>query len=275
VGRRAVAAAVVLAVVGATAGYAAGRTLAPGPQATTRPEEKALAATGGPGFPPAVGWNTAQTTAPALYDAPSALSATVPLADAPGQNPERTLAALGRDDVLIQTSLYGRAGFRPKLDERFPARTLPLQPDQADAQHEWEGGHGLRYSITGRVDGWLVEAIAYFGTTTPSEATRRLADDQLARLILPDPCPAGAQPLGAAALDDAEKTVRAILFRGDGKPTLTARAATADDAVPGACGDVPRDRIAVVDVSFAGPGKPQTYLTSVQNGREVVWARVR
>jgi hypothetical protein len=153
-----------------------------------------------------------------------------------------------------------------------------------------ELGRGSHPVISGRVDGWLVEAIVYFGAADPSAATRRLADDQLGRLILPDPCPAGAQPMTAAALDRAGDAVAAILFTGIdrsqtppadyGDPAFTAGAPAGADIVPASCRDVPRDRIARVDVRFPRLAtRPelarQTYLVSVQNGREVVWARVR
>ena len=285
------AAAVGLAAAGLMAGYAMGRTLdraerMPSP----RPAAETLSATGGPGFHPAVGWDSAQTAGAVLPQAPAAMSATVELADAPGENPRNTAGSLGPDDVLIQVLVYGRTGFRPANDEHYPERTLPLRVDEGVAQHGWEGGTGLRSVITGRVDGWLVEAGVYFGTDDPPAATRRLADDQLARLILPDPCPAGAQPLTAAALEDARDAVAAILFTGVDRsqkpaadyrnPVFATHVATSDDSVPAECGGLSRGRIAVVDVRYPRlAARPElgrhTYLASVQNGQMVVWARVR
>jgi hypothetical protein len=292
-GRRPAAAAVGLLVAGLMAGCAMGRTSdraettpSPRPAAAAEP----LSATGGPGFPPAVGWNSAQTAGAVLPQAAAALSATVELADAPGDIPANTAGRLGPDDVLIQVLVYGRTGFRPANDEQYPRRTLPLRVDQGVAQRGWEGGNGLRYVLAGRVDGWLVEVAVYFGTADPAAATRRLADDQLARLILPDPCPAGAQPLTAAAHDGARDAVRAILFTGVDRsetpaahyrnPAFATRTATSADPVPARCDAVPRDRVAVVEVRFPRLAtRPElglhTYLASVQNGQLVVWARVR
>jgi hypothetical protein len=288
---RLAAAAVGLVAAGLMAGYAMGRTLdraekTPSP----RPAAEPLSATGGPGFPPAVGWNSAQTAGAVLPQAPAAMSATVELADTPGENPRTTVGRLGPNDVLIQVLVYGRTGFRPANDEQYTERTLPLRVDQGVAQHNWEGGTGLRYVIAGRVDGWLLEADVYFGTDDPTAATRRLADDQLARLILPDPCPVGAQPLTAATLERARDAVGAILFVGVDRsekpaadyrnPAFATHAATSADSVPAECGAVPRDRIAVVEVRFPRLARrPElglhTYLASVQNGQLVVWARVR
>jgi hypothetical protein len=268
------------------AGYAAGRTLAP-ERTTTRTVPAPLSATGGPGFLPAGGWNTAQTGTTELPQAATALAATVDIADAPGDNPRRTVSRLGPDDVLIQAAIYGREGFRPALDRAYPPRNEPLRLDQGDVQREWEGGSGLRYVITGRVDGWLVEAIAYFGSADPSAGVLGRADEQLGRLILPSPCPAAAQPPGT--LDAAADAVRAQLFVGVDRsvappadyrrPALTGRLGTPADAVA-ACPAIPPDRIVVVDVRFpALSDRPeighQTYLVSRQDDRYVVWARVR
>jgi hypothetical protein len=288
-GRRLLAAAAGLATLGVLAGFAMGRTLAP-ERTTTRTEAAPLSATGGPGFLPAGGWNTAQTGTSELPQAATALATTVEIVDTPGDNPRRTVSRLGPDDVLIQAAIYGREGFRPALDRAYPPLKQPLRLDQGVAQRDWEGGSGLRYVITGRVDGWLVEAIAYFGSAEPGGATRRRADEQLGRLILPSPCPGGAQPLPSGGLDEAAASVRAQLFVGVdravkppadyGKPAITARAAAADDAVPAACRTVPHDRIVVVDVRFpALRDRPelghQTYLVSRQDDGYVVWERVR
>jgi hypothetical protein len=170
--------------------------------------------------------------------------------------------------VLIDVVLYGRDGFRPAIDRGYRARTLPLAVAQGVAQHNWEGGHGLRYAISGMVDGWHVSASVYFGATEPTAATRRLADEQLARLTLPDPCPHGTEPV--RSLDASRDAVRAILVRGK-NAVLTARPATAADPLPASCGDVPRDHVAVVEVQ----DRAETYLVSVRSGRERVWARLR
>jgi hypothetical protein len=99
---------------------------------------------------------------------------------------------------------------------------------------------------------------------------------RLGRLVLPDPCPTSSEPLSAAALDGADDAVSAILFTGDrGTPSLEVRPARSTDPVPTGCTDVPRDRIARVDVRFPNAAADKTYLVSVQNCREVVWARVR
>jgi hypothetical protein len=261
-------------ILAAVIGLATACALA-GCAAEPRAAATPVSATGGPGFPPAVGWTTRQTTDARLPQAAAAVTTTGVLADLPGSAPHRTLARLRADEVLIQTMLYGRVGFRPPLDRGYPPRTLPLRVGQGTAQHDWEGGHGLRSDITGRVDGWLVETIVYFGTPKPGAATRRLADEQLARLVLPDPCPVHSEPLNAAQLGGAEDAVAAILFTGDGqKPSFSVRRATPDDPIPEDCTDVPRDRIARVDVRFP-ERRSETCLVSLQNGRAVVWARVR
>ena len=165
-----------------------------------------------------------------------------------------------------------------------------MRIEQGTLQREWEGGSsGLRYVITGRVDGWLVEAIAYFGSPDPSEAARRRADEQLGRLILPSPCPAAAQALPSGGLEAAAEAVRAQLFVGVDRsvtppadyrrPVFDARRGASADAVA-ECGAVPADRVAVVDVRFpALRDRPElghhTYLASRQDDRYVVWARVR
>jgi hypothetical protein len=285
------AAVAAVATLGILAGFAAGRTTAPDDAAPppARPDAAPLSATGGPGFLPASGWNTAQTGNPQLPQAAGALAATVEIADAPGDNPRRTVARLGRDDVLVAAAIYGRQGFRPALDRGYSPVDGPLRVEEGVVQHEWEGGSGLRYVITARVDGWLVEAIAYFGSAEPSDAALRRADEQLGRLILPSPCPVGAQALPPDALEAAGEAVRAQLFVGVDRsvtpradyrnPAFDARLGTREDAVA-QCSAVPPDRVVVVDVQFpALRDRPElghhTYLVSRQDDRYVVWERVR
>jgi hypothetical protein len=134
-----------------------------------------LALAGGPSFPPADGWHTAQTGPTVPPQAPAAVTATVELHEPPGDNPRTAVASLGTDDVLIDVVDYGVG----RLD--YPPRRLPLRVDDGVAQHNWEGGQGLRYVIDAKVHGRLVEAIVYFGAA-PTAATRRLADSRLAQL---------------------------------------------------------------------------------------------
>ncbi|HEY4279447.1 MAG TPA: hypothetical protein VGM91_14580 [Conexibacter sp.] len=278
--------AVALLGCGTLAGFALGRTSAP--EATTPSVRASLSATGGPGFEPARGWNTAQTGDAVLPQAGSASAATVKLLDPPGSNPHLTLQQLGRSDVLIQVSIYGRADFVGSGWNTYPPRTLPLKTPGGDASANWEGGSGYRYVITGRVDGWLLEVIVSFGAQ-PSEATRRLADEELARLVLPSPCPA-AQAISPSQVEAAGAAVGRIIPRAVDRtvrppadyrdPAMTSRRATAKDTVPTQCAQVPRDRIVVVDVSYpALRSRPRmasrTYLVSRQQGRAVVWARTR
>jgi hypothetical protein len=287
---RLLALAAVLPLLGIGTGFAMGRSLAP--EAKVRTVRAApLSATGGPGFLPATGWSTAQTGATEIPQAASAIAATGDVLDLPGQAPlHETVAHLGADGVAIQVVIYGRQGFRPALDRSYPARTLPLRLDDGVAQHEWEGGSGLRYVLTGRVEGWLVEADTYFGSDSPSAAVRAKAQQQLDRLILPNPCPVDAQVLAPSALDGAKDAVRALLFVGVddtvsppadyGDPQLTVARGAAAALVPPSCRGISQQRVATVEVSFPHlAGRPQlarqTYLASLQGDRWSVWARVR
>jgi hypothetical protein len=278
--------AVLTSTFGLAGGFALGRTSAP--DAVTRTVGTELTATGGPGFVPARGWNTMQTDGAAVFPGGTASAATVELREPPRAFPHETIASLGPDDVLIQATLYGRADFIRPGWETYPPRKLPLRTPAGDAAASWEGGSGWRYVITGRVQGWLVEATVYFGAQ-PTAAVRRHADAELARLLLPSPCPA-AQALPADAAASATKAVARTLPRAIDMsvtpsvdyrdPRLSARRAGAGDALPAQCHDVPRARVVVVDVRYphldsASRLARRTYLVSRQGGRDVVWARTR
>jgi hypothetical protein len=125
----------------------------------------------GPAFPQAPGWDTAQMHG-VPPDAPAAMTATVPLAERPNEMPHATLASLGADDVLIQVLDYG------EKDLGYPAR--PVRLGDGVRQTNWEGGEGLRYVITARIDGRSIEADVYLG----AGANLRTADQRLAQLIL-------------------------------------------------------------------------------------------
>lgn len=278
--------AIVVLTVSALGGFALGRTSAP--DARTRVVRTGLTATGGPGFVPARGWNTVQTDGAAVFPGGTASAATVELRDAPRALPSETIASLGPDDVLIQATLYGRADFVRPSWSSYPPRALPLRTPHGDAAASWEGGSGWRYVITGRVQGWLLEVVVYFGAQ-PSAAVRRTADAELRRLLLPSPCPA-AEALPATARDGAVAAVKRMLPRAIDRsveppvdyrdPRVAARAVRSDDAVPAQCRAVPLGRIVAVDVRYphlAGRSAlaQRTYLVSRQDGRDVVWARLR
>jgi hypothetical protein len=286
---------VLLAIVltfGTLVGFALGRSSAPDhPVHTTRP----LSATGGPWFVPAGGWNTAQTGDVAPPQGAAAMAATVKLLDPPGSLPHKTLAELGPDDVLVTVILYSPADFMrgPGLAPGragYPRRTLPLRVEQGLFDSGFEGvPQYWRYAIQGRVAGWMLEVDVWVGSAHPSAAVRRLADAQLRRLVLPSTCP-DADPLPAADLHGAGVIAGRMVPRGRNlrvklpldlrDPTITVHRATDADLVPARCREVPRARIAVVDVRYphvaaGSPWKRRTFLVSRQRGRYVVWSRRR
>jgi hypothetical protein len=273
----------ILAGLGVLAALAWARTPAAGRPARAKPP---LSATGAPGFRTASGWSVVRTRDAAYPTFASATATTAHVLDAPGADPVKTNAALGRSDVLLQATIYGRDGFLPPWDT-FVRRRLPLELPHDGLQRGWDNGTGWRYVIDGSVDGWVTEVVVYFGAP-PSVATRRRARHELARLTLPSPCPSAPERLGDRDLDGAIAATRAVSFHGVDTsatpradyrhPRFHARRAAAGDALPSACRAVSPAGVIVVDVRFPRlRDRPRLshrrYLVSRERGRYVVWAR--
>ena len=178
-GRLILALAAIAAVVAAA--FAAGFVAAP-----TKASDAPRVA--GPGFLPAAGWATFQTGHTEAPQAPSATAANVELgADVfTGTFPWETVRRLEEGDVLLQSTFYP-TGESAAVDEQFPERTLPLSFADAEAGAGLEGQPAdvIAYRLLAQVNGQNVDLFVFFGGE-PDAETRAAAQDELARLIVPD-----------------------------------------------------------------------------------------
>lgn len=279
------AALALLAVAAAACGGADSEVDAPAAPATPASESAAPAAPTTLEFRPADGWETSATGVTAPPQAMTAITATIPLDDVPGLAPEGLAATLRPGDLVVQAAIVGRRGLRPAADG--PALTLPLTIAQGVDQTAWEGGSGHRTVVAGHAGGWRVEAIVYFGAADPDAATRARADEALARLVLPDRCPAALTAIGEGDAAAAVAAVRALLVVGVDEsqsppvdyrdPELVAR--SAPTAGIDGCDATDATQTLIVDVTYPhvaeGIGdRHQSYAVSRSGGRLDVWARI-
>ncbi len=178
-GRLVLALATIAAI--AAAAFAAGFVAAP-----TKAADAVRVA--GPGFLPAAGWATFQTGHTDAPQAPSATAANVELgADVfTGTFPWETIRRLEEGDVLLQATFYP-TGESAAVDEQFPERKLPLSFDDAEAGAGLEGQPAdvIAYRLLAQVNGQNVDLFVFFGNE-PDAETRAAAQDELARLVVPD-----------------------------------------------------------------------------------------
>jgi Protein of unknown function (DUF4232) len=173
----------VLALAAALAGaFAAGLAVAPG---------GATSDASGPGFLPARGWDTFQTSVTRPPQAPSATAANISLGEdaLSGTFPWQTVARLGTGQVLLQATFYP-SGESAGIDGRFPRRSLPLSLDDAavDASLEGQPANVTADRLVARVNGYNLDLFVFFGGhATP--AARVAAQEELDRLVVPEGAP--------------------------------------------------------------------------------------
>jgi hypothetical protein len=148
----------------------------------------------GPGFLPAIGWNTLTTGAATPPQAPMTIAATVPfnaqdLRFGAGNLPAETIAGLPTDGILIMAIFYPR-GESAKFDANFRPLSVPLSFEQA--QRSVRPGEGqphpdriASYGISGAINSYNVSVTAYFGTLHPSPEERARASEEVKRLVVP------------------------------------------------------------------------------------------
>jgi len=135
----------------------------------------------GPLFRPASGWNTVQTPG-------GAVAANVPLGPetASGSVPWDTVSQLGDGDVVVFAMVHPSTEVS-RADGSFPPRDLPLSLDDAEPgglEGQPDGVYAER--LLGEVDGWNVDVVVFYGAADPSAETRAAAQEQLARLVVPN-----------------------------------------------------------------------------------------
>ena len=142
-------------------------------------------------FAPARGW-FAGSSGPGRADAEGAQTvawtSTVPYADAPREIPDRTLAALERDDIAIRAVLSRNSRSPADGDPLFPPKRPPLTLDDASVG-DVPGAASDRvrlYTVFASIRGeYGVQIQAFFGRREPTAAMLADAERALARLRLP------------------------------------------------------------------------------------------
>ncbi|MBD0330556.1 MAG: hypothetical protein ICV64_10705 [Thermoleophilia bacterium] len=143
------------------------------------------------GFLPAIGWNTVATGAVPVTEGPTAIASTAPIIteDGPiGTFPRRTLERFSADDVLIFATV-GARGENAGVDARYAPRDLPLTLADAEILRRWETQPRENvplYRLTAAIGQLNVSVHVYFGTVRPAPELQAAADEQLARLTLPE-----------------------------------------------------------------------------------------
>jgi hypothetical protein len=159
----------------------------------------------GPTFTPAEGWTTVTTSASDVEAgwAPLAWASNVPLRSSPGPfgifaSGGAELIDLPADGVVVVAWLAAPelvpAPENPR-DARYRALELPLELSDAEVRPFWEGQPAPdipEYAIWARVNEQWVDVRVYFGSLTPSEQVLAEANEQLARLRIPDPSVGGS-----------------------------------------------------------------------------------
>lgn len=170
-------------------GAVVGVLLWPGPSGAV-----ASSAYPGPTFVPARGW-TSVTTSPSDLEAdwaPLAWATNVPLESNPGPFGifpfgGQDLTDLPADGIVVAAWLEMPEGPNEAL---FRDLNLPLKVSDADVRPFWEGQPAPNipeYLILARVKEQWVDVRVYFGTLKPSDEVLAEANEELARLQIPDP----------------------------------------------------------------------------------------
>jgi hypothetical protein len=149
-----------------------------------------------PAFPPAPGWQTVTTPS-----ASSATAANIPLGPdtLKGYVPWDTVARLEDGDIVLFAMIYPM-GDSTAVDAIFPTRELPLSLDDSvtDINYNFEGQPDHIYAdrLGAQVNGWNIDLLIFYGggdptavppvRSEPSAETRAAAQEQLARLVVPN-----------------------------------------------------------------------------------------
>jgi hypothetical protein len=242
----------------------------------------------GPGFLPAVGWDTAATGTTAPPQAPTAVAANIPLSAEDrtlASPPHGTARRLGPNGVLFYAIFYPAGATK-----QAPERLLPLQLRHAEVTGSFEGMPpvGSTRRLLARVGAYDVDALIFFGAESPSPGVLGAAAQQLGRLVAPA-CPA-ALPLTGADLAAAERHVLDWLdthYQEDPADLEGARAtATLGAAMPRggaartACGEQVFRRTVEVDVVLprlervSASLSQLSYFVSRTPSGWVVWQRI-
>jgi hypothetical protein len=146
-----------------------------------------------PGFLPAPGWETSHGGAVAS-------ASNMPLGqDALDGNlaASETIGRLEEGDVLLQAAFYP-TGESTAVDASFRPRELPLSADEAFPMLSFEGqpDHIYAERLPAQVNGWNIDLLIFYGggdptaeppvRSEPTAETRAAAQEQLARLVVPD-----------------------------------------------------------------------------------------
>ena len=254
---------------------------------TPAPREPKAQLNAGPGFLPAVGWDVVATGTTGPPQAPTAVAANIPLSaeDRSQQGPPHATARrLGPNGVLFYVVFYPAGATQAKQ------RLLPLQLRQAAETGSFEGMPpvGSTRRLLARVGAYDVDALVFFGSTTPSAGVVAAAALQLGRLVVPA-CPA-ALPLATADLPAAEAFVLDWLrthYQEDPADLTGARADSSlgtqmprGDAARAACGEAVRSSTVEVDVVLprlervSASLSQLSYFVSRTSGGWVVWQRI-
>lgn len=145
----------------------------------------------GPGFLPAYGWNVLQTGLTVPPEGPSTIAANVPFSPrdlAIGGRPTETIKSLGPDGILIY-AMFIPSGQIASVDRQFPQRSLPLRLADAESGGlEGLPAAGETLRMLARTGGYNIDVLIIFGSPSPSSALLAAADEELARLVVPE-CP--------------------------------------------------------------------------------------
>lgn len=179
----------VAAAFALSAAFGSGYTVATSRSASS-PGKSALT-DAGPGFLPAEGWDTLHTGLTESGQAPAAIAATVPIApedmsQGAGNLPRATIDRLPTDEILMYAIFYPR-GEIAAVDATFPRRKPPLA--LADAtKGSIEGDprpEHASYRLLAGINGWNVDLIVFTGANTATEKIKSRAEEELARLVVP------------------------------------------------------------------------------------------